>query len=97
MGAAACALPCCADGRTWPAILAGATPDCKRHVATLCTPTFSARPAPHCTCPDFNLSKILDTDTGSGRSTIANMNPRWLVGREVVGGGSVREACNWAG
>ncbi len=32
-----------------------------------------------CLLPDFNLSKILDTDTGSGRSTIANMNPRWLV------------------
>ena len=29
---------------------------------------------------DFNLSKIVE-DTGSGRSTVANMNPRWLVRR----------------
>lgn len=34
---------------------------------------------------DFNLSKILDTDTGSGRSTIANMNPRWLA-PEILNG-----------
>lgn len=52
------------------------------------TPPHPPHPLPQ--NADFNLSKILDTDTGSGRSTIANMNPRWLVGAwllEFVGGG----------
>lgn len=44
---------------------------------------------PHTPCPDFNLSKILDTDTGSGRSALGNMNPRWLVGVEGCGGQGV--------
>ena len=54
-------------------------------------PTNRNHPPPP---PDFNLSKILDTDTGSGRSTIANMNPRWLV-RPAPRTACVR--CSWVG
>ncbi|EFN55433.1 hypothetical protein CHLNCDRAFT_31062 [Chlorella variabilis] len=39
---------------------------------------------------DFNLSKIVE-DTGSGRSTVANMNPRWLA-PEILNGESATTA-----
>jgi hypothetical protein len=46
---------------------------------------------------DFNLSKIVE-DTGSGRSTIANMNPRWLVSAAALAGSlQVEEACRQPG